>query len=82
MSSIETAEKISVTVTVYQGGKVVGRNSIPRLKMNKVVWVPIHRKAKKGVGTLKLKMTDVTGVSFTTVRKVFIPKLKKKKNHR
>ena len=80
MASVETAENIKVTAKVYLGGKVVGRKSIPKLKTkNKVVWVPIHRKARKGKGTLKLKLTDLTGVSFTTVKKVFIPKLKKKK---
>lgn len=82
LPSIRTVENVKATITVSQGGKVIGRNDLPRFKVNKVARVPIVRRAKKGMATVKVKMTDLAGVSYTTTKKVRIPKLKSKPKRR
>ena len=74
LPNIVVGERVSVFAEVFKKGRRVGKKIVKKLNAGeRVIWVKVNRKVKPGRATLKLKMTDASGVSYTTIRKVRIP---------
>ena len=72
---IDTGENVSFVARVHRGGMVVGQKRGRTFKAkSKRFRIPIKRNVTRGKATLRVKITDASGVSFTTVRKIFIPR--------
>lgn len=83
LAYVNTAERVDVVAKVIKGGKQVGAKKTkigkPGMRM---VWIPVASKAKRGKAKVTVKLTDASGVSFTTTRHVSLPKPPKAKKRR
>lgn len=74
-----TGEQLDLSATLYKGGKKVGSKSMKAVAAGKREFtLAVKPSAGKGKATLKVKMTDAAGVSFTSSRTVNLPKVVKK----
>ena len=84
-ANVTTGEKIAVDVKVRRAGKVIASRKIPSLANSKVMTFAIGKNVKPGKVTVSTKLTDASGVSFTSTKSANLPKVikkSKKKNQR
>ncbi|MCB0871168.1 MAG: hypothetical protein KDB52_10075 [Solirubrobacterales bacterium] len=75
---LNSGENITGKVSVATGSSGAGRN-ISLKPGNKTLTFPIGPRVKAKQAKVTVKLTDASGVSFTTVKKVNVPKIIKKK---
>ncbi|MCB8916274.1 MAG: hypothetical protein H6532_10655, partial [Thermoleophilales bacterium] len=76
---LKSGENIDVAATIAGGG-MTGLRTLALKPGTKRLTFPIAARNKARKVTIKVKLTDASGVSFTTVRKVSVPKIIKKKS--
>ncbi len=76
---LNSGENIDATVTIAAGGMTALR-TLPLKPGNKTLTFNLGAKVKAKQAKVTVKLTDASGVSFTTVKKVNVPKTIKKKN--
>ncbi|MBX7190221.1 MAG: hypothetical protein K1X27_11585, partial [Solirubrobacterales bacterium] len=76
---LNSGENIDATVTLAAGGMTALR-TLPLKPGNKTLTFNLGAKVKAKQAKVTVKLTDASGVSFTTVKKVNVPKIIKKKN--
>lgn len=76
---VVAGEAVTVLAKVFNGGRQVGSKRVNIGQAGeRVIWVPVNNRAKGGKVKVTVKITDASGVSFTTKKRTGIPRRPKR----